>query len=110
MIVSERAPEPPSTLFLGRRSEPRIISVCGSPGSVSASPLQLQRRALVERVHHLVDLVERGHGRGSRRREDHQRRADQQLLPKAWARDLVEHGSGDAKATLVVARGVETGR
>ena len=38
MIVSERAPEPPSTLSLGRRSEPRIMSVCGSPGSVCARP------------------------------------------------------------------------
>ena len=85
------------------------MSVCGSPGSVSASPLQLQRRALVERLHDLVHLVEGGHGRGSRRGEDHQRRADQQLLPEAWAGDLLEHGSGDPQATLVVAGGVEAG-
>ena len=39
MIVSERAPLPPSTLSLGRRSEPRIISVWGLPGSVCARPL-----------------------------------------------------------------------
>ena len=37
MIVSERAPDPPSTLFLGRLSEPRIRIVCGLPGSEIAS-------------------------------------------------------------------------
>ena len=52
---------------------------------------ELQLGAELERAHHLVDLVERGHRRGAGGGEHHEETSEQEALPESGAGNVLEH-------------------